>query len=165
MQTVAAADTSTTWVKGPLGFEVFDAFSFDAGPKSNRELVGVWLTGFPNACDKNNATPGAGVLRIDFSEEHGNIPALGTYPLQGPSPEDLKTTFAQVWWVTAAGCDQPGVPGGSFESGTVTIEKSDKTGMVGSFQGMLVIPGDDPVHIEGHFNAPRCPSGGTACTP
>ena len=44
-----------TYVNGPLGFVVQDAFSFDTGPSSNRELRGIWLTSFTPACDKTKA--------------------------------------------------------------------------------------------------------------
>ncbi|GAC1538433.1 MAG: hypothetical protein NVS3B10_02900 [Polyangiales bacterium] len=153
-----------TWVNGPIGFVVQDAFSFDTGPTSNRELRGVWITSFTPACDKRQAIQGSGVLRIDFSEQAGTVPP-GTYPLEGPATPDAKTAYAQVWWVTAAGCGTTGTPGAHFESGTVTITKSDATGMVGSFQGILVDFDGNASPVDGHFDAPRCPTGGGACSP
>lgn len=159
-----ASRKGATYVNGPLGFVVQDAFSFDTGPSSNRELRGVWLTSFAPACDKTKAVEGSGVLRIDFSEQADTVPP-GTYPLEGPTTPDAKTAYAQVWWVTAAGCGTTGIPGAHFESGTVTITKSDPTGMVGSFQGVLVDFDGNAAAVDGHFDAPRCPTGGGACTP
>lgn len=159
-----ASRSGSTYVNGPLGFVVQDAFSFDTGPSSNRELHGIWLTSFTPACDKTRAVQGSGVLRIDFSEQAGTVPP-GTYPLEGPTTPDEKTAYAQVWWVTAAGCSTTGIPGSRFDSGTVTITKSDATGMVGSFQGVLVDNDGNAAPVDGHFDAPRCPTGGGACTP
>jgi len=159
-----ASHRSDTWVNGPIGFTVQDAFSFDTGPTSNRELRGIWITSFAPACDKTQAVAGSGVLRIDFSEQADTVPP-GTYPLEGPTTPDAKTAYAQVWWVTAAGCGTTGIPGAHFESGTVTITKSDATGMVGSFQGILVDFDGNSSAVDGHFDAPRCPTGGGACTP
>lgn len=155
---------SETWVNGPIGFVVQDAFSFDTGPTSNRELRGVWITSFTPACDKTMAVPGSGVLRIDFSEQADTVPP-GTYPFEGPSTPDAKTAYAQVWWVTAAGCGAAGTPGAHFESGSVTIDRSDATGMVGSFEGILVDFDGNSSPVDGHFDAPRCPTGGGACSP
>jgi hypothetical protein len=154
----------STYVNGPIGFVVQDAFSFDTGPSSNRELRGIWLTSFTPACDKTKAVEGSGVLRIDFSEQADTVPP-GTYPLEGPTTPDKKTAYAQVWWVTAAGCTTTGIPGAHFESGTVTITKSDSTGMVGSFQGVLLDTDGNAAAVDGQFDAPRCPTGGGACTP
>ena len=159
-----ASHRGDTYVNGPLGFVVQDAFSFDTGPSSNRELRGIWITSFTPACDKTKAVAGSGVLRIDFSEQADTVPP-GTYPLEGPTTPDAKTAYAQVWWVTAAGCGTTGTPGAHFESGTVTITKSDATGMVGSFQGVLVDFDGNSSAVDGHFDAPRCPTGGGACTP
>jgi hypothetical protein len=155
---------SATYVNGPIGFVVQDAFSFDTGPTSNRELRGIWITSFTPACDKTQAVEGSAMLRIDFSEQADNVPP-GTYPLEGPATPDAKTAFAQVWWVTAAGCGAAGTPGAFFESGSVTITKSDATGMVGSFQGILVDFDGNSSPVDGHFDAPRCPTGGGSCTP
>jgi hypothetical protein len=154
----------STYVNGPLGFVVQDAFSFDTGPTSNRELRGIWLTSFTPACDKTKAVEGSSVLRIDFSEQADTVPP-GTYPLEGPTTPDKKTAYAQVWFVTAAGCSTTGVPGAHFESGTVTITRSDATGTVGSFQGVLLDNDGNAGAVDGHFDAPRCPTGGGACTP
>jgi hypothetical protein len=159
-----AGSRGSTYVNGPLGFVVQDAFSFDTGPSSNRELRGIWLTSFTPACDKTKAVEGSGVLRIDFSEQAGTVPP-GTYPLEGPTTPDAKTAYAQVWFVTAAGCSTTGVPGAHFESGTVTITRSDATGMVGSFQGVLLDNDGNAAALDGEFDAPRCPTGGGACTP
>ena len=153
-----------TYVNGPLGFVVQDAFSFDTGPSTNRELRGIWLTSFTPAYDKTKAVEGSAVLRIDFSEQADTVPP-GTYPLEGPTTPDKKTAYAQVWFVTAAGCSTTGVPGAHFESGTVTITRSDATGMVGSFQGVLLDNDGNAAAVDGHFDAPRCPTGGGACTP
>lgn len=155
---------AATWVNGPIGFVVQDSFSFDTGPTTNRELRGVWITSFSPSCDKTKATPGSGVLRIDFSEQAGTVPP-GTYPLEGPATPDAKTAYAQVWWVAAAGCGNEGTPGAHFESGSVTIERSDASGMAGSFQGVLVDFDGNSSPVNGHFDAPRCPTGGGACTP
>lgn len=153
---------SGTWVNGRLGFVVRDAISFDHGPSENRELRGIWLTGYANACSNSSWAEGSGVLRIDFSEQAGSVPP-GVYPLEGPTPLDWKTAYAQVFWGTAAGCSTQGIPGAHFESGAVTITKSDAQGMVGSFQGVLVGDGQEAA-IEGHFDARRCPGNG-ACQP
>lgn len=154
----------STYVNGALGFVVQDAFSFDTGPSTNRELRGIWLTSFTPAYDKTKAVEGSAVLRIDFSEQADTVPP-GTYPLEGPTTPDKKTAYAQVWFVTAAGCSTTGVPGAHFESGTVTITRSDATGMVGSFQGVLLDNDGNAAAVDGHFDAPRCPTGGGACTP
>jgi hypothetical protein len=158
------ASRGATFVNGPIGFTVQDSFSFVTGPASNRELHGVWITSFTPACDKANAVPGSGVLRIDFSEGAGMVPP-GTYPLEGPATPEAKTAFAQVWWVTAAGCGSEGQPGAYFESGSVTITRSDDTGMVGSFEGILDDFDGNSFHVDGQFDAPRCGTGGGACTP
>jgi len=153
-----------TYVNGPLGFVVRDAFSFSSGPSQARELHGIWMTSFTNACERQNATTGASVLRIDFSDDSGPV-TPGTYPLEGPAPSDQRTAYAQVWVVTAAGCSAEGDPGAHFESGSVTIEKSTENGIVGSFHGVLIDNDGNEGTIDGHFDAPRCPSGSNSCTP
>ena len=80
----------STYVNVPLGFVVQDAFSFDTGHSTNRELRGIWLTSFTPAYDKTKAVEGLAVLRIDFSEQADTVPP-GTYPLEGPTTPDKKT--------------------------------------------------------------------------
>jgi hypothetical protein len=153
-----------TFVKGPLGFVVRDAFSFDLfGPTADRQVRGVWLTAFASACDKTKATDGAGVLRIDFTAEAGEVPP-GTYPLAVPQVGE-KSTVAEVWSVSGAGCSGMASSGARLESGTVTITSSDAMGMAGSFEGTLVGPSGNQGYVAGHFVAPRCPGGRGACNP
>ncbi len=122
------------------------------------------LTSFASACDKAKANAGTKVIYIAFSPDVEAIPPTGVYAISDAFGEG-PMAIAQVWTGSTAGCSGMALDDRRFVSGTITLTRSDATGLEGTFEGTLVGQTTALGVVTGHFVAPRCGPYQGACNP